>query len=41
MDTTLSLGNDVYYKSNNSRDKTMIFPDTDKSKFNKDGKIDF
>ena len=41
MDTTLSLGNDVYYKSNNSKDKTMIFPDTDKSKFNKDGKIDF
>ena len=41
MDTTLSLGNDVYYKSDSSDDKTMIFPDTDKSKFNKDGKIDF
>ena len=33
MDTTLSLGNDVYYKSANSKDKTMIFPDTEKSKF--------
>ena len=40
MDTTLSLGNDVYYKSANSKDKTMIFPDTEKSKFI-DGKIDF
>lgn len=40
MDTTLSLGNDVYYKSDSSDDKTMIFPDTDKSKFI-DGKIDF
>ena len=40
MDTTLSLGNDVYYKSDNPKDKTMIFPDTEESKFI-GGKIDF
>lgn len=41
MDTTLSLGNDVYYKSNNAKDKTMIFPDTEKAKFNVNGEIKF
>lgn len=41
MDTTLSLGNDVYYKSNNTKDKTMIFPDTEKAKFNVNGEIKF
>lgn len=41
MDTTLTLGNDVYYKSNNAKDKTMIFPDTEKAKFNVNGEIKF